>query len=96
MDTVEARGDTVMQDWLACARMMIVPMLKAEGDEIERRRELPDEIVDAMVARGIFKMLLPKSIGGHELDPLTYTAVLERLDIGHRCAWASGQTWAAR
>ena len=33
-----------------------------------------------MVERGIFKMLLPKSIGGGELDPLTYTAVLEILD----------------
>ena len=91
MDTVEARGDAVMRDWLGRADE-IVPMLKAEGDEIERRRELPDEIVDAMVARGIFKMLLPKSIGGHELDPLTYTAVLERLASGDgSCAWALGQ-----
>ena len=39
----------------------------------------PSTASQAMVERGIFKMLLPKSIGGGELDPLTYTAVLEIL-----------------
>ena len=91
MDTVEPRGDTAMQDWLGRARE-IVPMLREQGDEIERRRELPDEIVEAMVRRGIFKMLLPKSIGGHELSPLVYAAVLEELATGDgSCAWSLGQ-----
>ena len=91
MDTVEPRGDTAMQDWLGRARE-IVPMLREQGDEIERRRELPDEIIEAMVRRGIFKMLLPKSIGGHELSPLVYTAVLEELATGDgSCAWSLGQ-----
>ncbi len=92
MDTVDARGDDkVMPDYLARARE-IVPMLREQGDEIERRRELPDEIVEAMVERGIFKMLLPRSIGGGEIDPLTYTAVLETLaQADGSCAWSLGQ-----
>src|SRR5205823_11034550 len=37
-------------------------------------------------------MLLPKSLGGAELDPLTYTAVLEELAQGDgSTAWCLGQ-----
>src|SRR5204862_514628 len=62
------------------------------GDEAERRREVTPEVVDALIERGIFKMLLPKSLGGAELDPLTYTAVLEELARGDgSTAWCLGQ-----
>ena len=37
------------------------PMLAAAGDEIERHRQLPEAIVEALIERGIFKMLLPRS-----------------------------------
>src|SRR2546428_4002738 len=54
--------------------------------------EVTSEIVDALVERGIFRMLLPKSLGGAELDPLTYTAVLEELARGDGSpAWCLGQ-----
>src|SRR5260370_379331 len=68
------------------------PMLAAAGDAIERGREVTPEIVRAMIERGIFKMLLPRSLGGAELDPLTYTAVLESLAQGDgSTAWCLGQ-----
>src|SRR5882762_9790923 len=68
MDTLEARGaETLRQEYLERARELR-PMLAAAGDEIERRREVTPEIVDALIERGIFRMLLPKSIGGAELD----------------------------
>src|SRR5260370_41201840 len=67
-------------------------MLGAAGEEIEGRREVTPEIVDALIERGIFRMLLPKSLGGAELDPLTYTAVLEELARGDGSpAWCLGQ-----
>ncbi len=92
MDTVtERRINVSVEGYLDRAREL-GPMLDAAGDEIERRRELPEAIVDAMVERGMFKMLLPKSIGGAELDPLTYTAVLEELARHDgSCAWSLGQ-----
>src|SRR3981189_571264 len=92
MDTLEARGaDSLRQDYLARARELR-PMLAAAGDEIERRREVTPEGVEALIERGIFKMLVPKSIGGAELDPLTYTAVLEELARGDgSTAWCLGQ-----
>src|SRR5437870_311315 len=92
MDTVEARGDTELaRKYLERAREL-VPILAAAGDEIERGREVTRPVVDAMIERGIFRMLLPRSLGGAELDPLTYTAVLEELARGDGSpAWCLGQ-----
>ena len=92
MDVTEAHGDnTLAQTYLDRAREL-VPMLAAAGDECEEHRQVPEHIVAALIERGIFKMLLPKSIGGAELDPLTYTAVLEILAQGDGSpAWCLGQ-----
>src|SRR5438270_825786 len=92
MDVTEARDDgKLAQTYVERARELR-PMLAAAGDEIERRREVTPEIVDALIERGIFRMLLPKSLGGAELDPLTYTAVLEELARGDGSpAWCLGQ-----
>src|SRR5260370_28369126 len=82
MDTFEARGgEKLQQDYLDRAREL-QPMLRKAGDEIERRREVTPEAVEAMIDHGIFKMLLPRSIGGAELDPLTYTAGLVAVVAG--------------
>ena len=79
------------QDYLERARRLR-PLIAAAGDEIERRREVTPEVVAAMKERGIFRMLLPHSIGGAELDPLTYTAVLEELaQADGSTAWCLGQ-----
>src|SRR5258708_6949405 len=91
MDGSSVTDAALRQDYLERAREL-VPMLKEAGDEIEKHRQVSEPIVAAMVERGIFKMLLPKSIGGGELDPLTYTAVLEILAQGDgSTAWCLGQ-----
>jgi len=92
MDVSEAREDgKLAQTYLERARELR-PMLAAAGDAIERGREVTPEIVDAMIERGIFRMLLPRSLGGAEIDPLTYTAVLESLAQGDgSTAWCLGQ-----
>ena len=92
MDTLEARRDTGLeQSYIERARELL-PMLREAGDEIERRREVTPEIVEAMIERGIFRMLLPRSLGGAELDPLTYIQVLEKLAQGDGSpAWCLGQ-----
>src|ERR1700736_14095 len=70
----------------------IAPMLAAASDEIEERRELPERVVEALIERGFFRMLLPRSLGGAELDPLTYVQVLEILARADpSTAWSLGQ-----
>ena len=78
-------------DYLERARE-IAPMLAAASDEIEERRELPERIVEALIERGFFRMLLPRSLGGAELDPLTYVQVLEEIaKADPSTAWSLGQ-----
>jgi alkylation response protein AidB-like acyl-CoA dehydrogenase len=92
MDVIAAGGgDKLAQQYLERAREL-VPLLAAAGDDIERGREVTPEIVAAMIERGIFRMLLPRSLGGAELDPLTYTQVLYTLAQGDgSTAWCLGQ-----
>jgi alkylation response protein AidB-like acyl-CoA dehydrogenase len=95
MDVREAPADETLAQRQKLYRERtreLVPMLAAAGDAIEAGREVTQPIVDAMIERGIFRMLLPRSLGGAELDPLTYTAVLETLAQGDgSTAWCLGQ-----
>jgi alkylation response protein AidB-like acyl-CoA dehydrogenase len=87
MRRAEAR-DT---DYLQRAREL-APVLVAASDEIEELRELPERIVEALIEGGFFRMLLPRSLGGAELDPLTYVQVLEEIaKADPSTAWCLGQ-----
>ena len=69
-----------------------VPELAAAAPEIERQRELPESIVAAMVERGFFRMLLPRSLGGAELPPAPYVRVVEEIAKGDAsAAWCLNQ-----
>ena len=65
-------------DYVARARSL-GPALAEAADEIERNRELPASIVSALIENGLFRLLQPRSLGGAELDPMTYTRVVEEL-----------------
>jgi indole-3-acetate monooxygenase len=65
-------------DYLSRAREL-APKLAAAADEIERRRELPEPVVNALVERGLFRMLLPRSLGGAELLPADFVPVIEEI-----------------
>ncbi|HEV8679050.1 MAG TPA: acyl-CoA dehydrogenase family protein [Stellaceae bacterium] len=65
-------------DYVACARSL-GPRLAAAADEIERNRELPASIVSALIDNGLFRLLQPRSLGGAELDPMSYTRAVEEI-----------------
>src|SRR5687767_2419062 len=70
----------------------IAPALTAAAEEIDRRRELPEPIVDALIERGLFRMLLPRSLGGAELLPAQYVPVIEEIaKIDASTAWCLNQ-----
>jgi alkylation response protein AidB-like acyl-CoA dehydrogenase len=78
-------------DYLARARDL-VPMLEAAGPRIEAARQLPDDVLDALYEAGLFRLLLPRSLGGAELDPVSYVAVIETVAQGDAStAWCQGQ-----
>jgi indole-3-acetate monooxygenase len=68
------------------------PVLERATAEIERRRELPEAIVSALVERGLFRLLLPRSLGGAELAPADYVPVIEEIaKHDASTAWCLGQ-----
>ena len=42
------------------------PLIDEHGAEMDRRREVTPEVVDALVAQDMLRLLLPKSLGGQE------------------------------
>jgi indole-3-acetate monooxygenase len=78
-------------DYLRRAREL-GPELEVAAEEIERRRELPDPIVEALTERGLFRLLLPRAFGGAELRPAAYVAVIEEIaKHDASTAWCLGQ-----
>ncbi len=74
----EALPSYARDDLLAAVRAL-APRLRVAADEIERGRSLPEPLVRAMVDAGLYRMLVPRSLGGGEVDPLTYFDVVDAL-----------------
>ena len=78
------------------------PLIREYADEIERERELPRPLFEALADAGLFRMMIPRSLGGSELDLPTYIQVIEELGKSDAStAWCINQggvfaTYAAR
>ncbi|MEA2624479.1 MAG: indole-3-acetate monooxygenase [Candidatus Binatota bacterium] len=55
----------------------LAPQIREAAEETERARRLPQSLVDEMAHAGIFRMCVPRSLGGGEIDPATIARVLE-------------------
>ena len=55
------------------------PLVAAHRDRFDQDRGLPAPLVDAVRAAGLFGMWVPASMGGAELPPLDFLAVIEEL-----------------
>ena len=62
------------------------PLLDRHGPEMDRRRELVPEVVEALVEADMLRLLLPRALGGQEIDILDYSKACEAL------AWADAST----
>jgi len=65
-------------DFLDRARSL-APTISQQAPSIERERRLPVDLVGKLVEAGFFHMLLPASLGGHEVDPVTAARVVEEI-----------------
>ena len=61
------------------AALDLAPDLSARAAEAEVIRTMPDDLVARVRAAGLFRMALPASLGGLELDPVTLIDVVETL-----------------
>jgi indole-3-acetate monooxygenase len=69
------------------------PLLDEHGPEMDRRREVTPEVVDALVQADMLRLLLPKSLGGQEMQLVEYARTIEALGYADASvAWFINQS----
>jgi indole-3-acetate monooxygenase len=90
--TDERLAGAASGDWLGRVAAL-ARCIGSAVEEIEQQRRLPDALVAAMAEAGLFRLLLPQSVDGAEVDPLTFAQVLHEIArIDGSTAWCLGQT----
>ena len=67
------------RDQLLKAVDEIAEVIRAGTSASEELRQLPASSVEALEHAGIFRMVLPRELGGYEADPVTQHEVIDRL-----------------
>src|SRR4051812_24206359 len=68
-------------------------LIDSHGPEIDRRREITPEVVDAIVAQDLLRLLLPRSLGGQEIHPLEFCKTTEAVAWADAsCGWFVNQS----
>jgi alkylation response protein AidB-like acyl-CoA dehydrogenase len=82
-------------DWVARAQAL-APMIEAAADRIEAERRIVPEVVAALHEAGIFRMLLPPSLGGGGADIVAFNQVVEVIAAADASTgWCVGQQVAS-
>ena len=58
------------------------PLLRELHDEIEREQRFPRALVEKMREAGLYRMVIPRSLGGYQADALTYLRAVELMAEG--------------
>jgi len=70
----------------------LAPLIAREADEIERTRRLTQPVVSALIENGLYRVLLPQSVGGAEAPPEIFMQMLEEVaKAAASTAWCLGQ-----
>jgi alkylation response protein AidB-like acyl-CoA dehydrogenase len=78
-------------DWVARARKLC-PEIEAAAARTEQDKEVTPEIMSALHDAALFRMLIPRSLGGGEATPLAMMEVLEAVAAADAStAWCLGQ-----
>src|SRR5258708_8388169 len=65
-------------DPLARARAL-GPAIAAAADQIEVIQNFPEPLITALHESKLFRLLLPRSVGGEQVEPWVYVAVIEEI-----------------
>ena len=73
-----ARDTPAAADLIERARHLRA-IIERAAPQTERQRELSPELLNELHGAELFRLLLPRSVGGHELEPATYLQVIEEI-----------------
>jgi len=57
-------------------------VIRGYHEEIEREQRLPKALVERLHAAGFYSLMIPRELGGLQVDPLTFLCVVERVAEG--------------
>ena len=57
----------------------LAPLIMGDADEIERTRRLTPAVTQALIENGLYRALLPQSLGGAELSLETFMQMQEEV-----------------
>ena len=61
-------------------------------DRIDRERELPEELFVELADKGFFRLLVPRSLGGGEIDYLEHLSIVQTFaEVDGSTAWCINQ-----
>jgi len=70
----------------------LAPLIAREADAIEQTRRLTSPVVSALIENGLYRALLPRSLGGSEAEPQMFMQMLEEVaKADASTAWCLGQ-----
>ena len=85
-------GETAASDDPIARARALIPLLQQAAPRIDAARALPSDVLDGMFAAGMFRLLVPRSCGGAELDPATFVQCVEAIAMGDAsAAWCMNQ-----
>ena len=87
MSTTDTRARSPLK-----AAQALAPQIRGSAERIERERELPPGLVDALTDAGMWRLLVPAALGGGQTDLPTYVDVIETLgQADASTAWCVNQ-----
>lgn len=70
----------------------LIPIIDRAGDRIERERRIPDDILKGLYDARLFRLTMPRTCDGEEVEPATLFQAIEALAQGDASvAWCVGQ-----
>jgi alkylation response protein AidB-like acyl-CoA dehydrogenase len=57
----------------------LTQMIREECAVVDRTRAIPATVVEALRDAGVFRLLVPRAIGGAQAEPLTFLRVVEQV-----------------
>jgi len=79
VQATNVQGSSATEAHLLDAARALGGGIRDRALHIERHRRLPTELVHAMTEAGLFRLCVPRALGGFEADPATLVEVIEEI-----------------